>query len=90
MSPRDLDFEEPDDPLDENEYLQGPDDEQSETVRCPACGAEVYEDALRCPACGDYVTAGASAWSGRPTWWIVLGLVGILAAVLALAGMTGW
>jgi len=90
MSPPDPDFDHPDDPLDDYEYPEEPDDEQPETIRCPACGAEVYEDAVQCPACGDYVTAASGVWSGRPTWWIVLGLVGILAAVLALAGMIPW
>jgi len=90
MSPLDPDFDHPDDPFDDHEYPDEPDDEQSETIRCPACGAEIYEDAVRCPTCGEYVTADTRVWSGRPTWWIVLGLVGILAAVLALAGMVPW
>jgi len=90
MSPRDFDFDQPDDPLDDHQYPEEPDDEQSETVRCRGCGAEIYEDAVQCPACGDYVTADTRVWSGRPAWWIVLGLVGILAAVLALAGMIPW
>ena len=62
------------------------DDELTETVPCPHCGAEVYEDAVQCPACGTYLTHQANVWSGRPTWWIVLGLLGILAVLLVLAG----
>lgn len=59
------------------------DDSLAETVRCPNCGAEIYEDAVRCPHCGWYVTADTSPWSGRPRWWILLGLLGTIAAILA-------
>lgn len=75
-----------DDAWDDDESPEETDDEPT-TVRCPACGAEVYEDAVRCPACGEYITADTSAWSGRPTWWIVLGLIGLVATVLALTGV---
>ena len=67
------------------------DDGTPETVPCPACGAEVYEDAERCPACGDWIThrrTGAAAFTGpsgvRPLWWVVLGVAGVLATVGAL------
>lgn len=62
-------------------------DEPTETVPCPHCGAEVYEDADYCPYCQTYIIGRASIWSGRPTWWIILALLGILATVLALAGL---
>lgn len=62
------------------------DDDVSYTVDCPECGAEVYEDAERCPACGSYIVLGAtgSVWQGRPAWWIILGLLGVIAVILAL------
>ena len=66
------------------------DDEVSEVLPCPNCGAEVYEDALRCPVCGDYITFRASVWSGRNWWWIILGILGIAAVVLALSGLAGF
>jgi hypothetical protein len=67
------------------------DDDASLTVPCPECGAEIYEDAVQCPVCGSYVThAGRNLWSGRPTWWIAVGLLGILATILMLAGLTPW
>ncbi|OHB72868.1 MAG: hypothetical protein A2V70_04460 [Planctomycetes bacterium RBG_13_63_9] len=72
-----------DDDYDDDNYDDGP----AETLPCGQCGAEIYEDAVRCPACGAYVTHNASIWSGRPPWWILLG---ILAAILALAGLIGW
>lgn len=79
-------FEEPGDELLDNEFPEEDesDDDLCETVRCAQCGAEVYEDAVRCPACGTYITHRSSVWSGRPVWWIVLGLLGILAVILVL------
>ena len=62
------------------------DDDEIETVPCPACGKEVYEEAERCPYCGDYIVHSSSGyvWKNRPVWWIVLGVFGILAVILAL------
>ena len=85
----DLWFEGPSDELDEGESPDEDDfdDDSTLTMPCSQCGAEIYEDAVRCPVCGGYVTSNTSIWSGRPTWWILMGLVGILALVLALAGL---
>ena len=78
-------FEEPGDAWDASDY---PDEEDvTSTVPCPECGAEVYEDAVRCPACGNYITHATSVWSGRPGWWIVLGLLGVVAVIVVLAGL---
>ena len=79
-------FEEPGDELLENEFPEEDelDDDLSETVPCAQCGAEVYEDAVRCPNCGAYLTHDTNTWSGRPGWWIILGLLGILAVILVL------
>jgi hypothetical protein len=60
------------------------DEDESDVVSCPECGADVYEDAEQCPACGQYIVHGTSPWRGRPRWWILLGLAGI-AAVLWLS-----
>jgi hypothetical protein len=60
------------------------DDDTFDTVPCPACGSDVFEDAERCPICGEYITRETSAWSGRPWWWIVLGAVGVVALVYSL------
>ena len=85
-------FEDPGDELDDDEYPDENDDDdgQSDTVSCPECGAEIYEDSVRCPACGHYVTSGVrSVWSGRSPWWILLGLAGIAAVLWAfLAAIT--
>ena len=82
-------FDRPGRELEDYEYPDVPDDDDDETptVVCPECGAEVYEDAPRCPACGNYITspAAASFWQNRPRWWIVLGILGIVATIAALA-----
>ncbi len=75
--------ESPDD-LDEREYPDVDDDEGT-TVSCPECGAEVYDDADQCNACGWFLVHDTRVWSGRSYWWIVLGLLGIVAVILALA-----
>jgi len=84
----DLWFEEPDNEPDDDEYPD--EDEVTLTVPCPACGAEVYEDAVRCPVCGDYITHDTSLWSGRPGWWVLLRLLGVLALIGVLTGLVWW
>lgn len=69
----------------EDDYPADIDDDEAEVVDCPACGAEVYEDAPQCPVCGEYITHGArGVWSNRPVWWVLLGLAGILAVTFAM------
>jgi len=80
----DPDDDEMDDDLDED--FDGEDDE-AEVLPCPACGFSVYEDSPWCPSCGQYVTfpdGSAGAWSGRPNWWIVLGILGVGATLLMM------
>jgi len=60
------------------------DEDCSETLPCPSCGVDIYEDAEQCPACGEYVAFASSALSGWPWWFTGLGLIGILALILAL------
>lgn len=79
-------FEEPGEELLDHEF---PDEDEfdadlSETVPCAQCGAEIYGDAVRCPACGAYVTHDTNPWSWRPSWWIILGVVGTVAVILAV------
>jgi hypothetical protein len=65
------------------------DDDASETVDCPHCGAEVYEDALRCPSCGEFISHSTSLFAGRPWWWIALGIAGVVAVILGSI-VVGW
>jgi len=88
MPDDDLRFEESGDELRDDEFPDEDefDDDLSPVAPCPQCGAEVYEDAVQCPICGTYITDHGNLWTGRPLWWIVLGLLGAVATVLALAG----
>ena len=66
-------------------------DAESLTVPCLECGTDVYEDAEQCPACGHWIThsetSTTSAMQGKPLWYVVLGLLGIIAVVLTLTGL---
>ena len=68
---------------DDEDY--GPDD-QSTTTDCIQCGCEIYDDATRCPLCGEYQVGDRthSAWEGRPFWWKLGGLLGILAVLFGM------
>ena len=91
MSGNDLWFEEPGDELHDEEYPDDDfDDDYSQTVACPECGTEVYEDAVQCSVCGSHITHHNNVFSGRPTWWIILALLGILAVVLVFTGLLSW
>jgi hypothetical protein len=61
------------------------DDESSELVSCPGCGAEIHEESEQCPVCLSYITHPTSIWYGRPWWWLALGALGIIGVILALA-----
>jgi hypothetical protein len=74
------------------EYLDEAFDEENLTETCPSCGEDIYEDAVRCPYCGDYVTFSTRGypWNRRPMWWVLLALLGIVATVLTLSGLSGF
>lgn len=63
------------------------DSDEVEEVPCSGCGALIAEDSVRCPICGEYVTEDHNVWQGKPWWWIVLGVLGIAAMILALSVM---
>jgi hypothetical protein len=90
-----LSFEPPEDGLRDEEYPDEPTDVDIEdddaTIDCPACGAAVYEDAPHCPHCGHWLTEAdrrgdGGLLAGRPWWWIVLGLLGLVATIAMLSG----
>jgi hypothetical protein len=63
-------------------------DDATETIVCPNCGIDVYEDAEQCPGCHEYIMSGSlSAWESKPVWWVVLGFIGIIATIFALSGL---
>lgn len=78
-----LEFDAPDDEIRDDEYPE-PDDE-SETIICPGCQADVYDDVERCPYCGDDLLTSSNVWLGRAWWWILLGLLGIISVIFTLA-----
>ncbi len=59
-------WDEPSDSFDDREYPDEDDldDGSTDTVVCPHCGADVYEDADQCPECGMYSAMQTPA-SGR-------------------------
>lgn len=63
------------------------DDDSTDVITCPNCQSEVYEDAEQCPVCGEFLIRSHRVWEDKPAWWIVLGLAGIIAVVLALTQM---
>ena len=61
------------------------DEDGAETLPCPECGSQIYEEAEQCPICGAYITFDRGLWTNRPWWWILLGLLGMAAVVVGLA-----
>jgi hypothetical protein len=73
---------------DESDYAgfdtSGPDEDA--TAPCPACGAEIYDDAERCPECGHYQTREETPRSKVPLWIIVGAILCIIIVVLWVVG----
>jgi hypothetical protein len=67
----------------------GGEDDPTDTMSCPNCNAEIYEDAEQCPVCGVYVVRHISTWSGKPLWWIALAVAGILATIATMSLLVG-
>ena len=60
------------------------DDDETPTAECPACGAEIAEDAQKCPHCGDWIVPDSGAAAPRRTPWFVI------VALLLLATFVAW
>ncbi|MCA9071332.1 MAG: hypothetical protein KDA84_20530 [Planctomycetaceae bacterium] len=59
-----------------------------DTYPCPECGAEIYDDLELCPHCGYFIEDRSNdSLGGRPGWFVVLGVLGILATILVLSGL---
>lgn len=73
-------------PADEDEGPHDPDadlrrdTDSVDTLDCPYCGRAVYDQAQRCPHCGRYISREDAPH--RHVWWIVIGGIAALAAVL--------
>lgn len=63
------------------------DDESTSVIPCSNCGADVYEEADSCPACGEYLIGGSRPLANKPAWFVVLGLLGIIAVIVLFSGV---
>ena len=87
--PRDQRWSSPDE--DSNPHRDNDDEDdcpedESTTTDCIECGGEIYDDAARCPLCGEYQIGDrtGTTWEGRPFWWKLGGVLGIVAVLLSL------
>jgi hypothetical protein len=78
--------EEPEDdadwePDEVEEYV--PDDEDEDTtIPCPHCAEPIYDQTERCPHCEKYISEEEDVPRPRKPWWIVLGAILCLYAVI--------
>jgi hypothetical protein len=75
----------PDDEFDDENEEDDADGET--TIPCPHCGEDVFDNAEQCPACGMWLIADRRPLTGRPRWFVVLGVV---VALLAIATWIVW
>jgi predicted nucleic acid-binding Zn ribbon protein len=68
-------YDEQDDDLHDRELPdasdQDDDDGSVDTVACPSCGADVYEQAERCPHCGQYQSGERARPQRRGLKWLI-------------------
>ena len=74
-----------DDDSDESDFsgFDTSDPDEDATAPCPACGAEIYDDAERCPECGHYLSREDAPRAKVPLWIIV-------GAILCLVIVVWW
>jgi hypothetical protein len=79
-----------DDSLEDWEYPD-PDkdipDDCASTMDCPHCGSSVFEEAHQCPQCQEYIhtTSDGAILSGWPSWFVMVGLLGVGATILTMS-----
>jgi hypothetical protein len=56
-------------------------DEATDTVPCPFCRAQVYDNAEWCPHCRNYLFYDGPPLREKP-WWLIGGVVSCLVVVL--------
>ena len=54
---------------------------RDDTVPCPHCGREIYDEAERCPYCESYISEEDTAQPARKPWWLLVGVALCLYAV---------
>lgn len=59
-------------------------DDSVETLECPHCGREVYEDTDKCPHCGEWIMPLAARASSKSRIWIVGAILALLAMLVFL------
>lgn len=62
------------------------DDAAAETFACDECGAELHEYVEMCPVCGHWVER-RSKLEGKPTWYLLLGVLGVIAVLVVVSGL---
>ena len=73
---------------DDGEDEEWPDDNgPAETITCPACSAEVYEEAPQCPVCGEYMIHETRVLVGKSVWYVLLAILGIVSVIVVLSGL---
>lgn len=70
-----------DDDIDDD-YVEEPDETFS--IPCSNCHADVYEDCEQCPYCGEYIIRSTNPLVGKPDWYIWLSVLGIIAVIFAM------
>lgn len=60
------------------------DEPDEDTMPCPYCQAQIFEDAVSCPACGNYLSEEDVPTRERP-WWVIVGLIAALVVALSWA-----
>jgi len=70
-----------DDASEADDFGVDPSDADEPTMQCPYCHREIFEDSPQCPHCGQYIVEDDLASGGKP-WWIVVGVLLCLAAIL--------
>ncbi len=77
------------DDLQDWEYpdLDDDDGDEPETIDCPNCSADVYDDAEQCPACGHYILAAESTKPVTMTHWVWWGMIVLFLTSVLLWGI---
>ena len=48
-------------------------DEDVDTISCPNCAEEIYDESQQCPLCGHYIVGTEE--STKPTWVIITAII---------------